>query len=145
MPPKSPIESPAKYATSFAIGFADPAGDLALVAADAPLPVTVAANVVVVPPPLTGTTSGATVAGPFAAATDKPIHLLLNGEWEGEVSLLRSIDGGATRLGLTAAGMRWASFTGNVNEPVWQDSADDATFYLDINLGSGTLNYRVSQ
>ena len=58
---------------------------------------------------------------------------------------MRSVDGGTTTSGLTAAGMRWASFTGNVNEVVWQDSDSAATFYLDINLTSGSVTYRVSQ
>ncbi len=143
MPKKSPIESPASYATSVAIGFADQAGDLVLVTADTPLPVSAKPDIA--PLPLSGTTSQTGLAGPYSAQTGTAIHLQLSGDWAGRVSLVRSVDGGATRQGLTAGGMRWASFTANVNEAVWQESEKSARFYLDIELASGTLNYRVSQ
>lgn len=143
MPQKSRIESPAGYATSFAVGYSDHAGDLALVTSASPLPVSL--TVGAPPPPLAGTASASGLTGPFAAAAGMPIHVQTGGIWEGRVSLVRSVDGGTTTSGLTAAGMRWASFTGNVNEVVWQDSDSAATFYLDINLTSGSVTYRVSQ
>ncbi|MDZ4307486.1 hypothetical protein [Allopontixanthobacter sp.] len=143
MPPKSRIETPAGYATSVAVGYSDNAGDLALVTAITPLPVSVTAATP--PPPMAGTASASGLVGPFATAAGMPIHLQTGGTWEGRVSLLRSVDGGATTSGLTAAGMRWASFTVNVNEVVWQDSDPAATFYLAITLASGAVSYRVSQ
>lgn len=144
MPPKSPIDSPAGYATPFAVGYADSAGDLALVTTDSPLPVTIVAPAQP-QPPMAGEAITSGLIGPYAAAVGLPIHLQTSGVWEGRVSLLRSVDGGATTSGLTAAGIRWASFTGNVNEVVWQDSDASATFYLDIALTTGAVTYRVSQ
>lgn len=143
MPQKSRIESPAGYATSFAIGYADPAGDLALVTAAAPLPVT--CQSATPPPPMAGTADASAQIGPFSAAPAIPIHLQLGGTWEGRVSLVRSVDSGVTTQGLTIGGMRWASYTANANEPAWQDSDASATFYLDITLASGAVAYRVSQ
>lgn len=143
MPQKSRIESPAGYATSFAIGYSDPAGDLALVTAATPLPV--ACQTVAPPPPMAGTAAVSGLIGPYSAAPAIPIHLQLGGTWEGRVSLVRSVDNGATTHGLTIGGMRWASYTANANEPAWQDNDASATFYLDITLASGAVSYRVSQ
>lgn len=143
MPQKSRIESPAGYATSFAVGYSDNAGDLALVTTGTPLPVVLQAGTP--PPALAGTASASALIGPFAAMAGLPIHLQTSGVWEGRVSFVRSVDGGATTSALTAGGMRWASFTGNVNEAVWQDGDPAATFYLDVTLASGAVSYRVSQ
>lgn len=144
MPQKSRIESPASYSTSFAVGFSDPDGDLALVSASSPLPVSLQAD----PPPPTpmaGIAAASGLVGPYPAASGVPIHLQLAGTWQGRISLVRSVDGGVTTHGLTAAGMRWASFTANMNEVVWQDSDASASFYLGITLVSGAVSYRVSQ
>lgn len=143
MPRKSRIETPAGYATPFAVGYSDNAGDLALVTSEKPLPVSLAGGTR--PPALTGSASASGLIGPFAATAGMPIHLQTGGTWKGRVSLVRSVDGGATTSGLTAAGMPWASFSGNVNEVVWQESDPAATFYLDITLASGSVAYRVSQ
>lgn len=144
MPTKTPINPPANYATPTAVGYADPAGDLALVTAAAPLPVaqTRAASA---PAPLSGQAGGTALAGPFAPLRDVPVHLQLSGTWAGTVSLVRSADGGATRQGLTAGGTPWARFTANCNEVVWQEGEAGATLYLDIALASGSVSYRVSQ
>jgi hypothetical protein len=32
-----------------------------------------------------------------------------------------------------------------VNEPVWEESESQATFYLDIDRTTGTVEYRISQ
>ncbi|WP_347303353.1 hypothetical protein V5740_01640 [Croceibacterium sp. TMG7-5b_MA50] len=85
------------------------------------------------------------VAGPFRPVAATPIHLQLSGEWAGRVSLERSVDGGATRQGLTVGGRRWGSFTTPANEPVWQENEAGATFWLNIEMTSGELIYRVSQ
>jgi len=138
-----PISPPSNYVAPTAVGFADSTGDLALVSRSQPLPVT--GDRGVAPAPLEGATSQSIVAGPFAPLADAPIHIQLAGEWEGRVELLRSADQGATRIPLTAGGLPWARFTGNVNEPVWQEGERGATFYLDIALTSGTLSYRISQ
>ena len=140
---KYPISLPTSYVAPSAIGFADSVGDLALVGDNQPLPVVQGRGEA--PVPLAGQTSQSAVVGPFAPLADVPIHLEISGTWSGRAELQRSTDAGATRRGLTAGGMPWASFTGNVNEPVWQEGERGATFYLAITLDSGTLTYRVSQ
>jgi len=140
---KYPISPPTSYVAPSAIGFADSAGDLALVGGNQPLPVAQARGES--PAPLAGQASQSTVAGPFAPLADIPIHLEVSGTWAGRVELQRSTDGGTTLRSLTAGGMPWASYTGNVNEVVWQEGERGATFYLAITLDSGTLAYRVSQ
>jgi len=143
MSSKYPISPPAAYVTPAAIGYADSVGDLALVAEDAPLPVAVrrASS----PAPMAGETSQPVLAGPFGPVPDVPIHLQLGGEWTGQVVLQRSTDGGATRNGLTAAGLPWARFSANANEVVWQEGEQGASLFLDISVTSGTLSYRLSQ
>jgi hypothetical protein len=140
---KYPISPPASYVTPTAVGFADSAGDLALVGDDLPLPVAVRRDAS--PVALAGTAVQSVAAGPFAPLRDAPVHLELSGEWSGEVALQRSTDGGATRSGVTAGGMPWARFAGNVNEPIWQESELGASLYLDIMLTSGAITYRLSQ
>ena len=138
-----PISSPAAYVAPVAIGFADEAGNLVLVSGEAPLPAVVVRPEA--PAPLAGATSQSLVAGPYAPLAGVPLHLELSGEWAGSATLQRSTDGGATRGGLTAGGLPWARFEANANEVVWEEGERAATFYLDIALESGTLNYRLSQ
>lgn len=71
--------------------------------------------------------------------------LALSGTWTGTVKLLRSTDGGATKLPLTAAGLAWGVFNANCCEPVWEEAIVGAALYLDATLSSGTLTYRVAQ
>lgn len=143
MPNKYPISPPASYVTPSAIGFADSVGDLAVVSEAVPLPVT--AKRPAAPEPVAGTASQATVAGPFVPLLDAPVHLQLDGQWSGQIALQRSTDGGATRSGVTAGGMAWATFAGNANEVVWQEGEQGASLYLDIAVTSGTVSYRLSQ
>lgn len=140
---KYPISPPASYVTPTAIGFADSAGDLSLVGAATPLPVTATREAA--PPALAGQAAQAVVVGPFVPLLDVPIHLELGGVWSGQVALQRSSDGGTTRPGVTAGGMPWASFAGNVNEVVWQEGEQGVSLYLDIAVTSGTVSYRLSQ
>ena len=150
MSQKLPITNPARFATPTAVGFTDGAGTLALVSQGAPLPVTITnptniPDLPAAPKPLAGRTASSTVVGPFTPTGSNPMHLQLSGNWIGRASLERSTDGGATRQGLTVGGRRWGSFTGDTNEPVWQEGEAGVTFWLDIQLSSGELAYRVSQ
>ena len=137
------ISSPSPYVTPTAVGFTDPDGNLIVASDSTPLPVTTERGTA--PVPLAGDTSLSMVAGPFIPLRDAPVHLELAGEWSGVVSLERSADGGTTRSGVTAGGMPWASFSGNVNEVVWQEAEAGASLFLDIAVTSGTVSYRVSQ
>ena len=143
MPEKRPILYPTGFVTSTAIGFADNTGNLSFVTTDSPLPVLTAraGN----PATLAGQATATALIGPFLPLRGEPIHLQLSGTWTGTVTLQRSTDGGATRQALTLGGQAWARFTTNVNEPVWEEGEAGATFYLDVVLASGAVNYLVSQ
>lgn len=145
MAKKISISQPANYVAPTALGFADSAGELSLVTTQAPLPVILAARSSAASKPLEGKTTKSMVAGPFKPVPDVPIHLQLSGDWTGRVTVERSTDGAPSRQGLTLAGARWASFSGNVNEPIWQEGAQGTSLWLDIQLERGTLSYRVSQ
>ena len=141
--PTSPLKTPAGYVPQMAISFANANGDADLVSITNPIPTqeqpfTAAAA-------LTGSTAASGQFGPYAVRAGRPIMLTLAGTWTGTVKLLRSVDGGTTKLPLTAASLPYASYTGNVCEPVWEESEAAAVFFLDVTLNSGTLNYRMDQ
>lgn len=150
MPQSPEIKLPSGYAPAFALAFTDSNGDLAFVAADQPLPTAASVTIEPVaeptpPQPLSGTSATSAIVGPFAPLTGRPIVLALTGTWTGTVSLLRSVDGGATKVSLTAGGLPWGVYTANVCEAAWEESEAAAEFYLDIAPESGTVEYRVSQ
>ena len=99
--------------------------------------------------PLAATISdtAAHTLGPFAPQLSREICLLLNATVaaSGTAQVLRSIDSGATKLGLTAGGQPWASYTFSgvtgaiVQEQVWTASSSLETFYLAITLTAGTV------
>ena len=134
----TPISAPAGYAPTFALGFADNDVNLSLVSDQRPLPVAVAASA---PPPLAGTASVSTVAGPFAATAGRVVTVSLDGEWQGTIRLLRSTDGGASLSPLRVSGAAWAEFTASGCEQAWSETEDGASFYLDIVLTSGSVGY----
>jgi hypothetical protein len=142
MPDPSPITAPAGYATAYAVGYADPAENLILVSESERLPVAAAAPAQAA---MVGQSSVSTQAGPFHAVPDRVVLVTLGGVWEGTVRLLRSIDGSATLHRLRAAGEPWAEYTQPGCEQAWLETQDGASFYLDIALASGTVDYRVSQ
>lgn len=143
MPPPVPVTNPASYALISAVGYAEADSTLSPVSADKPLPV----STVSVPAPtaLTGTAAASVVVGPFAPTSNKPVVLALSGSWTGTAKVLRSTDGGTTKLPITAAGMAWGVFSANCCEPVWEETVSGATLYLDIMLSAGSLTYRVAQ
>ncbi|MFN3515965.1 MAG: hypothetical protein ACK4YM_02260 [Novosphingobium sp.] len=137
------VAAPAPYAPLNAIGFSQADLSVSPVSALNPLPVRVLA-----PTPaaaLAGETASTAQVGPFAPVTGVPIMLTLAGTWSGTVRVLRSVNGGANRLPLTAAGSPWGHYTANCCEPVWEESVPGSTFYLDITLTAGTLTYRMEQ
>lgn len=137
-----PIMSPASYVPHVAVGFANADGTAASVNANAPLPVSVTTATT---PPLTGTTSTSGVIGPFLPLVGRSVILTLTGNWSGSVQLLRSIDGGATKIPLTLGGAPWALYTVSCCEAVWDESEAAAQLYLQVTISSGTLNYRIAQ
>ena len=136
------ISVPAGFAPAYAVGFADASGGLAVASHAAPLPVATSAPA---PAPLAGQAAASMLAGPFDATAGRAIVVTLDGEWTGTVRLLRSTDGGATRLPLRVGGSAWAEYTASGCEQAWSETEEGVTFYLDVALSSGTVNYRVSQ
>jgi len=141
MPP-TPIQSPSGYSVSQAVAYADVDGTARLVSASAPLPVTMGNPSAT---PLAGTAAATGAVGPFQPVPGRAVILALSGTWAGTVRLLRSTDGGTTRLPLTVAGTAWGQFTGNCCEAIWEESEPAAQLYLDITLASGSVTYRLAQ
>ena len=136
------IAVPAGFAPAYAVGFSDTGGQFALVSDTAPLPVAMAAPA---PSPLTGQSSASEVDGPFEPTPGRVIVVTLDGEWDGAVQLLRSTDGGLTKVPLRVGGAVWGEFDAPGCEQAWNETEHGASFYLAIALNSGTVAYRVSQ
>lgn len=143
MPPVI-VNAPAGYVPQYALAFGAPGSTASAVDQGHPLPVRsvlTAASVT----PLEGTTAALLLAGPFAPALGRAIWLTLSGTWTGSAQLLRSTDGGVTRLPLTIGGGAWGVYQANCNEPAAEESDASATYYLQLTPSSGTIAYRVSQ
>jgi hypothetical protein len=141
--PTSPLKTPAGYVPQMAVAFANPSGEAEIVSAANPIPIQ--EQPFVAAPALAGTLSASGAAGPFSPRAGRAVMLTLSGTWAGTVKLLRSVDGGTTRLPVTAAGQIYGTFTGNICEPVWEESEAAALLYLDVILSSGSLSYRMGQ
>ena len=141
--PSLPLLSPARYAPPFAVSFANAAGDSDVVSAANPLPVATAPASA--PAALAGSVSATGVIGPFQPVAGRPVMLSLAGTWAGQVKVLRSTDGGATKLPLTALGQAYGTYAANICEPVWEEGEVGASLYLDVTLSSGAISYRMGQ
>lgn len=137
-----PINAPGGFAPVAALTFADDAGEAVTASRTTPLPVTVQ------PPAPTaaieGTITSSARSAAFTGRPGLPIWITLSGGWSGSVQVLRSTDGGATKLPLTVAGQRWAQFTGPANEIVAEDAVPGASSALDADV-TGTLQYWIGQ
>jgi len=138
-----PVKFPAGFASVGAIAFTSESGGAVLVGGSEPLPVLLKAEAT--PAPIGGTTDESLLVGPYKPAAGRPVVVQLSGEWAGTVTLQRSTNAGATRLPVTAGGMKWGEFTANACEPVWVEQEAGAELYLEIELLQGSLSYRVSQ
>jgi hypothetical protein len=144
MPSLLPINAPGGFVPLGAIAYGDGSGMVVPVDAAHPLP-TFATFAPATAVPLAGTTAASIVAGPFTPVLGRAIWISLGGTWAGTVTVVRSTDGGATRQPLTVAGQSWASFAGNANEPIGDETVAGATYYLQITINSGSLTYQVAQ
>jgi hypothetical protein len=105
--------------------------------------------------PLTATINNTTahVLGSFAPQLSRQIWLTLNATVaaSGTAQLLRSNDGGTTKIGITlggsvAASYQFSAVTGAiVNEAILTETDATATYYLAITLTAGTVTVRVAQ
>lgn len=137
----TPIHTPAGYASANAIGYAGSAETLVLVSEASPLPV---ASVAAAPAPLAGQSATPGIVGPFEAVAGRIVTVTLRGVWEGRVSLHRSTDG-TTLTPLRVAGEAWGEYDQPGCEQAWLETEDGVSFFLDIQLTSGLVDYRVSQ
>ena len=138
------IASPAGFVPTQAITYALTDGTAMVVDAAHPLPIAEAVGAAS-STALTGSTAASGSFGPFVPQLGRAIRLTTAGTWSGTVQLLRSIDGGTTRLPLTAGGFAWGSYTANVNEAVAVETEAGATYHVGVTLTGGTLSYRVAQ
>lgn len=139
------VRAPAGFVPEYALAFGDPTGGATLVTRGSPLPVETRVTAAAMTP-LAGSTVASGTIGPFIPELARPIWVQLSGTWTGSVRLLRSRDGGATRLPLSypdgSARGRWSA---NVNAAVVEESVAGATYYLDIALTAGALSYQLEQ
>jgi hypothetical protein len=98
--PSTPLNTPARYVPPFAMAFANAAGDSDVVSSANTLPVATAP--IVSPAPLEGVADITGTSAHFIPVPGRPVMLSLSGTWTGTVKILRSTDGGSTRLPLTA-------------------------------------------
>jgi hypothetical protein len=105
--------------------------------------------------PLTATINDTSthLLGPFTPQLGREIWLTLNATVSatGSAQVLRSTDGGASKVGLTAMGIAvgaytFAAVTGAIaNEIVSVETDAAAIYYLSITLPAGTVAVRVAQ
>ncbi|HEX7820767.1 MAG TPA: hypothetical protein VF463_09125 [Sphingobium sp.] len=144
-PPETPeVDAPAGFVPQFAIAFGADGAAARAVDQGSPLPVAASFGVAR-STPLAGSSGIAGSFGPFLPDLGRPIHLVLSGTWVGVVTVQRSTDGGVTRLPLTAGGGAWGQYSANANEAVAEESVATATYYLDVQISSGTVAYRLEQ
>ncbi len=94
---------------------------------------------------IAGTSSAAQVVGPFVPQLGRAITVALSAAtWPGGTAqLLRSTDGGTTKLPLTPAGVVLGTYTKQGVDQPWLETEAGATFYL--SLPNAGIGYRVSQ
>lgn len=140
--PQRPLHNPARFVPTYALGFAADGEGIETVSPHLPLPVTLAFSPSDVPP-VSGFVTSDGEAGPLAPNSGRAVILVLSGEWQGTVEVLRSIDGGETRHPLTVAGKSWGRFSANACEPIWEETDPAATLWLRFTIAAGTLDYRM--
>lgn len=143
-PDLPPIAPPARFVPTHAVAFGQPGEAAIAVDHLNPLP-TIVRRVAATATAMIGSVNVSTLVGPFFPELGRAIWVTLTGEWSGNAQVLRSTDGGATRQPLTIGGEPWAQFSANANEAIGEESDAAASYYLDIQLATGTLAYRVAQ
>lgn len=138
------VEIPGGFVPQYAVAFGAVDAPAVAVHASNPLPVRSVAQPAGTTA-LAGSIAASGTVGPFVPELGHPIRVTLSGSWSGVIELLRSADGGATKLPLTAGGERWGRFIANANEMVAEEYEAGASYYLGVTLQAGTLSYRVAQ
>jgi hypothetical protein len=139
------IQAPAPYVPQVAVTYGPIGGDALAVDLGSPLP-TRSVRVAAVSEPLVGTATTSGTAGPFVPELGRPIWVTLGSGWTGSVQLLRSTDGGATRLAITTGdGTPKGVWSVPVNAAVTEESVAAASYWLSLTLTAGTLAFEVRQ
>jgi len=139
------IEAMAGFVPEQGISFGARGGAATPVSRTTPLPAEVLPSPAT-STPLAGTSASGGAIGPFAAQLGRPVWLTLAGSWSGAVTLLRSVDGGVTRLPLTYAdGTPKPAFTRALNAAVTEPTVAGVTYWLDFARTAGSLDYRMEQ
>lgn len=139
------VSIPAGFVPAVAISYGAPDGPATAVDASHPLPIAATMGGAG-STPLAGTTAVTATAGPFTPTLGRPIWLTLSGSWGGTAQVLRSTDGGTTKLALTYGDASpKGSFGANLNAPVAEETVAGATYYLQVTLAGGSLSYRMEQ
>jgi hypothetical protein len=141
------VSAPGGFVPRYALSFGS--ANAAAVAVDASNPLPVADTRSAGPAastPLGDSLAASGTSAAFAPQLGRPIWLTLGGSWSGTASLLRSTDGGVTRLPLTYAdGSAKPVWTGNMQAPVAEESVAGALYYLSVALTAGTITFRMEQ
>lgn len=140
---KTPIDVPGGFVPAVAITLGEIDGEPQPITAATPMPVQTVHRASR-SQPLSGETASSGTLGPFNPEIGREIVLTLGGDWQGEVRLHRSIDGGATTAPATLGGEElcwWRS----LNEVVWVETEANVSLYLVATLSAGTLAYRFAQ
>jgi len=96
--------------------------------------------------PLVATLNATGQSDAFVPQLGRAMWLTLSGTWTGTVKLLRSIDGGTTKLPVTQGGAAYAQFTGNAQEKLAIIPSEvGETYYLDFTRSTGSVIVRLSQ
>lgn len=95
---------------------------------------------------LVATVATTTTLGPFTPQLGREIWLTVSGTWTGSLQLVRSRDGGTTRLPLTYSdGTAKPNLTTNVNSIIGVETVSGATYYLIVTITTGTAAVRLEQ
>lgn len=95
--------------------------------------------------PVAGAFNGVANSLGFVPNKYRPFNISIWGTFSATVRVVRSFDGGATYLPITADGNALLTFTGPVSEQ-WSEPEADVLYRLECTVfTSGPVNYRISQ
>lgn len=96
--------------------------------------------------PVSGSSSGTGNSPALSTKADYNLYLTLSGTWSGTVTLMRSIDNGATWNPVTGHGSpSLGQFTQNCDEAITMVKTAGVRYRLQFNITSGTVVYRLAQ
>lgn len=139
------VKLPAAYAPQFAMAFGAVGGDAVPVDSATPLPVAVrASQSAATSAAVSGTMSASGQSAVFTPELGRPTWVGLFGSWSGSVTLERRVGPAGIWRAVTLGGAS-VSWTGNANEPAYEESVAGAQYRLSFARTSGTLDYEVQQ